>query len=47
MSRSYRKPYYRYVCMKDSTVRDIKRMVNRKTPSDYNWVSLICHLVRG
>ena len=29
MSRSYRKPYYRYVCMKDSTVRDIKRMVNR------------------
>lgn len=29
MSKSYRKPYYRYVCMKDSTVRDIKRMVNR------------------
>lgn len=29
MSRSYRKPYFRYVCMKDSTVRGIKRMANR------------------
>lgn len=29
MSRSYRKPYVRYVCMKGSTVRGIKRVVNR------------------